>query len=188
MKKLVCLVLALVMVLSTAAALAMGSMTLDDLTDVTTDKETVFAEIDKTVVADDAGFLQFILTSIGEGKVLKDAIAEIYPEAIAALKEAGINVDTMPVMVLSESIKIAVEGAVADGDEVSFIISFAVAYEPGDELPVLLGLMNAKGEYTSWLAVKGKVNDNGKVIVKLTAEQLKKVAGASFRAFVLKQP
>lgn len=170
MKKILALVLAMLMVMTAVSALADGSKGGGDIAGGTVgggDGETTLSLI-KVSPTDK---LQAIIDAIKEAGLegASDALATLVgselPEGFTKISEAQ---DCYQIV-----------GDTTSAKEQEFIFKFATPFKEGEEVVLLVGISPAEGD-VEWLKLNGKANADGDVVVKVTAEQIKKISNNPF--------
>ena len=166
MKKILALVLAMLMVMTAVSALADGSKGGGDISyGDTTDTELTLVKVSPT------DKLQAIIDAIKEAGLegASDALATLVgselPEGFTKISEAQ---DCYQIV-----------GDTTSAKEQEFIFKFATPFKEGEEVVLLVGISPAEGD-VEWLKLNGKANADGDVVVKVTAEQIKKISNNPF--------
>ena len=166
MKKILALVLAMLMVMTAVSALADGSKGGGDISyGDTTDTELSLIKVSPT------DKLQAIIDAIKEAGLdgASDALATLVgselPEGFTKISEAQ---DCYQIV-----------GDTTSAKEQEFIFKFATPFKEGEEVVLLVGISPAEGD-VEWLKLNGKANADGDVVVKVTAEQIKKISNNPF--------
>ena len=70
----------------------------------------------------------------------------------------------------------------------SVTLHFPTPYPAGDTVYIMIGIPGEKVEDTEWIKLTGTANNNGDVVVVLTADILKKIGLKTFLAVALSKP
>ena len=178
MKKTLALVLALVMVLCAVSAMAEGSKTVDD-----TQKTTVTNGYNNAPAEAELPTLEFVSTP--------SAAIQAIIDQFKAAHDTGDDLGALPEDVKTQVAQVGeglthineMTGAKFTGNtniknEVEVILSFMTKYTPGDDVAVLFGVI--EGENVKWTVLKGKVNDDGDVVVMVPAAMVKGIENDEF--------
>ena len=184
MKKTLALVLALVMVLCAVSAIAEGSKTVEDTQKTTVNNGGYYAPAAPAAPAE-LPSLEIVSTP----SAAIQAIIDQFKAAHDAGDDLGALPDDVKVQIGSEltkvnemiAVKFSGDTNVADAVEVT--LSFMTKYTPGDEVAVLIGEMD--GENVKWTVLKGKVNDDGDVVVMVPAALVKGLESNEFLVAVV---
>lgn len=170
MKKIFALVLAMVMVLTAVSALAAGSKDGGNIAGGTVgggDGETTLS-LTKVSPTDK---LQAIIDAI------KEAGADGASATLATLAGSAIPEGFTKISEAQDCYQLS--GDTANAKEQEFIFKFATPFADGEEVLLLIGISPADGD-VEWLQLTGKGNADGDVVVKVTAEQIKKISNNPF--------
>ena len=162
MKKILSLVLILAMVLSAVSALAANSKTSKDTTKTTTTNdegdESIYLEIIEDTEESTAVIQQF-KDAFAAGDVLSPLPEDIRSQ----IPEDRTNVNEMVTAHFVGDTENAVGSYECE-------IEVPSAYTAGDEVSVVIGMLDGSG---AWSVFPGVVNEEGKVVVTFTADQVK---------------
>lgn len=176
MKKTLALVLALVMVLCAVSAMAEGSKTVEDTQKTTVNNGGYYAPAAPAELPS----LEIVSTP--------SAAIQAIIDQFKAAHDAGDDLGALPDDVkgqigseltkVNEMIAVKFSGDTNVANAVEVILSFMTKYTPGDEVAVLIGEMD--GENVKWTVLKGKVNDDGDVVVMVPAAMVKGLENNEF--------
>lgn len=107
--------------------------------------------------------LDAVAKSVSEGKTELEHFA-LTPEDAAMLEAQGLD---LTALTLDDLLHATVGCYTAKPESVTFKAAFAVPYEAGTKVAVLMGVGAAPGPY-QWTAEEGTVNEDGTVTVTLT--------------------
>ncbi len=179
MKKTLALVLALVMVLCAVSAMAEGSKTVDD-----TQKTTVTngytnapaeAELPTMEIVTPSAAAQAVIDQFKTAHDAGDILSALPDDVKAQLGEEEVNINEMI------AVKFSGDTNVTDAVEVT--LSFMTKYNAGDEVSVLVGKLD--GENVKWTVMKGKINEDGEVVLIVPAEMVKDFENDEFLVAVV---
>jgi len=166
-KKLICLSLALMMLMSGAVFAEAPSIIVSDTYSVSGNNDQLFITIvEMTQAARDK--LKDIGAFIADGGSLIDFFGEDVREAVAELLPPGFDLTTL---VMNELISIEFTVYDWDADEIVKYFTFPTEYEDGIAIVALIGIVLEDGEVV-WVALETEV-ENGLVKVYFTYEALR---------------
>lgn len=182
MKKLTAILLVLVLALTTVAAFATESKTVDDLnksttTKTTTTKKTTTTSTTREEEEEDEAFLLWVTKEA--------ALVEKANEEIAKLKDAGVaeyfgKADEIAAILGEGEYDVhefwpvrAIHSELVKGSA-TVELTFATPYEKDAKVALLIGLAN--GESIAWTVLEGTVaDDNGTVTFSVSADLAKQI-------------
>jgi len=175
MKKILCMVIALAMLLSTAALADVASKTNADLLSVkvTSDENITVTAVDsesKGVTK----LLEIILGAYEKGENVMDVL----PEAVkAVLPDDKEYTDTNEVVVLK------MDNVDEETEEVVINLEFATNYA-GKKVAMLMGIINGDEDIVDWKSVTGTGKEDGTVDLVLNQSMLDWINGREFIVLV----
>lgn len=191
MKKLICLVLALVLCMGAVVAMAAPSPTTDDLNETRTNKPKTSSLVVKTVDLNGAEYKALVEKCLAELEKMKNSSAADYFGMVVdtdgnkisfaeLLGEEGLTVcEMMPLVVANY------EGTLGD---VKVTLQFATPFEKGEEVVILVGLVNEQTGELEWYVLKGVgTGVNGAIEVEFTPEMMYAIQNGQALIAVLKK-
>lgn len=192
MKKLICLVLAMLLCVSAVAAMAAPSPTTDDFNTTQTNKPKTSALVVKTIALDSEEYKALVEKCMAELQKLQEAgsAAVYFGEVIDSegnkvsfaelFGEDGLTVcELMPLVVANYEDTLG---------NVKVTFQFSTPFEKGEEVVVLIGLVDAQTGEVEWYALKGVgTGDNGAIEVEFTPELLEAIQNGQALIAVLKK-
>lgn len=172
MKKTLALVLALVMVLCAVSAMAEGSKTVEDTQSTTVTSGGGYyapapapaeAEVPTMEIVTPSAAAQAIIDQFKAAHDAGDILSALPDDVKAQVGEGLVNVNEM--------IAVKFNGDTNVTDAVEVTLSFMTKYNAGDEVAVLVGKLD--GENVKWTVMKGKINEDGDVVLIVPAEMVK---------------
>lgn len=191
MKKLICLVLALVLCMGAVVAMAAPSPTTDDLNETRTNKPKTSSLVVKTVDLNSTEYKALVEKCLAELEKMKNSSAADYFGMVVdtdgnkisfaeLLGEEGLTVcEMMPLVVANY------EGTLGD---VKVTLQFATPFEKGEEVVILVGLVNEQTGELEWYVLKGVgTGVNGAIEVEFTPEMMYAIQNGQALIAVLKK-
>ena len=167
MKKIIALVLVVLMALSAVSALAEGMPGPSKTAPFINRGEAEELEL---VKVDPDEKLSAIIEAV-KAAGADGAVAALPTDASSLIPEGFVTINEMDCYQLV--------GDVENAKDQELIFKFATPYPEGEEVILLIGISPADAD-VEWLALDGKANADGAVVVKVTKEQLTKIANNPF--------
>ena len=186
MKKLIALVLALVLSVCAVSALAADgdSKKVDDTTTAKTETtqggNNAAADVPQLIKADMTDIIKQIIEALKKAKE-SNTLAAFFgfgADSDVPADYTEIN-EAQAFRFLTDPTKWA---------GLSVTLHFPTPYPAGDTVYIMIGIPGEKVEDTEWIKLTGTANNNGDVVVVLTADILKKIGLKTFLAVALSKP
>lgn len=190
MKKFLSVLMALVLVLTAAAALAdVPSKTTSDLSPVTGVETTGAASSDFSVTTTEdaavvteevAALYAFVNNETAPAAPIAYFPAEVQADVAAALPE-GTDLNTLQ---LNDFITLQATNYTEEIGDVVVKVDFVTEYKVGQQMVGLLGLYDAEGN-VEWVVVKAEVKEDGAVAVTIPQAEMAKFAASNAVALTI---
>lgn len=192
MKKLICLVLALMLCMGAVAAMAAPSPTTDDMNETTTNKPKTSTLVVKTIDLNSAEYKALVEKCLAELEKLEnsESAAVYFGEVIDS---EGNKVPFAELfgeddLTVCEMMPIVVENYDESLGDVKITLQFATPFEKGEEVVVLIGLIDGQTGEVEWYALKGVgTGVNGAVEVVVTSKMMVAIQNGQALIAVLKK-
>lgn len=159
MKKLICLVLAALLCVGAAAAMAAPSPTTGDLNTTKTNTPKTSSLVVKTIALDSAEYKALVEKCLAELEKLKnsESSAAYFGEVIDSEgnKVSFAELFGEDILTVCEMMPIIVENYDESLGDVKITLQFATPFEKGEEVVILIGLINEQTDEVEWYALKG---------------------------------
>ena len=192
MKKLICLVLALVLCMGAVAAMAAPSPTTDDMNETTTNKPKTSTLVVKTIDLNSAEYKALVEKCKAELEKLEnsESAAVYFGEVIDSEgnKVPFAELFGEDALTVCEMMPIVVENYDESLGDVKVTLQFATPFEKGEEVVVLIGLIDGQTGEVEWYALKGVgTGVNGAVEVVVTSKMMVAIQNGQALIAVLKK-
>ena len=192
MKKLICLVLALVLCMGAVAAMAAPSPTTDDMNETTTNKPKTSTLVVKTIDLNSAEYKALVEKCLAELEKLEnsESVAVYFGEVIDSEgnKAPFAELFGEDALTVCEMMPIVVENYDESLGDVKITLQFATPFEKGEEVVVLIGLIDGQTGEVEWYALKGVgTGVNGAVEVVVTSKMMVAIQNGQALIAVLKK-
>lgn len=192
MKKLICLVLALVLCMGAVAAMAASSPTTDDMNETTTNKPKTSTLVVKTIDLNSAEYKALVEKCLAELEKLEnsESAAVYFGEVIDSEgnKVPFAELFGEDALTVCEMMPIVVENYDESLGDVKVTLQFATPFEKGEEVVVLIGLIDGQTGEVEWYALKGVgTGVNGAVEVVVTSKMMVAIQNGQALIAVLKK-
>ena len=178
MKKILSLVLALVMLLCTAAAFAEAPDSPEKIETVTTDNENVsFVPVDEEEMNE-----AFKDNADKVNDAVADAASKGDVKSLVAEEAKDIIPDGFNTM-LGTGTVYSVSEVPEDVKSLTVTISFPTTYQENEKVVLLVAILDADGNAVEFFAVEGKANADGDVVVTFDEATLNKIGGKKIKVF-----
>ena len=192
MKKLICLVLALMLCMGAVAAMAAPSPTTDDMNETTTNKPKTSTLVVKTIDPNSAEYKALVEKCLAELEKLEnsESVAVYFGEVIDSEgnKVPFAELFGEDALTVCEMMPIVVENYDESLGDVKITLQFATPFEKGEEVVVLIGLIDGQIGEVEWYALKGVgTGVNGAVEVVVTSKMMVAIQNGQALIAVLKK-
>ena len=192
MKKLICLVLALVLCMGAVVAMAAPSPTTDDLNETRTNKPKTSTLVVKTIDLNSAEYKALVEKCKAELEKLEnsESAAVYFGEVIDSEgnKVPFAELFGEDALTVCEMMPIVVENYDESLGDVKVTLQFATPFEKGEEVVVLIGLIDGQTGEVEWYALKGVgTGVNGAVEVVVTSKMMVAIQNGQALIAVLKK-
>lgn len=192
MKKLICLVLAALLCVGAVAAMAAPSPTTDDMNETTTNKPKTSTLVVKTIDLNSAEYKALVEKCLAELEKLKnsESAAVYFGEVIDSEgnKVPFAELFGEDALTVCEMMPIVVENYDESLGDVKITLQFATPFEKGEEVVVLIGLIDGQTGEVEWYALKGVgTGVNGAVEVVVTSKMMVAIQNGQALIAVLKK-
>lgn len=192
MKKLICLVLALMLCMGAVAAMAAPSPTTDDMNETTTNKPKTSTLVVKTIDLNSAEYKALVEKCLAELEKLEnsESVAVYFGEVIDSEgnKVPFAELFGEDALTVCEMMPIVVENYDESLGDVKITLQFATPFEKGEEVVVLIGLIDGQTGEVEWYALKGVgTGVNGAVEVVVTSKMMVAIQNGQALIAVLKK-
>ena len=159
MKKLICLVLAALLCVGAVAAMAAPSPTTSDMNTTKTNTPKTSSLVVKTIALDSAEYKALVEKCLAELEKLKnsESSAAYFGEVIDSEgnKVSFAELFGEDILTVCEMMPIIVENYDESLGDVKITLQFATPFEKGEEVVILIGLINEQTDEVEWYALKG---------------------------------
>lgn len=192
MKKLICLVLALMLCMGAVAAMAAPSPTTDDMNETTANKPKTSTLVVKTIDLNSAEYKALVEKCLAELEKLEnsESVAVYFGEVIDSEgnKVPFAELFGEDALTVCEMMPIVVENYDESLGDVKITLQFATPFEKGEEVVVLIGLIDGQTGEVEWYALKGVgTGVNGAVEVVVTSKMMVAIQNGQALIAVLKK-
>ena len=192
MKKLICLVLALMLCMGAVAAMAAPSPTTDDMNETTTNKPKTSTLVVKTIDLNSTEYKALVEKCLAELEKLEnsESAAVYFGEVIDSEgnKVPFAELFGEDALTVCEMMPIVVENYDESLGDVKITLQFATPFEKGEEVVVLIGLIDGQTGEVEWYALKGVgTGVNGAVEVVVTSKMMVAIQNGQALIAVLKK-
>lgn len=192
MKKLICLVLALVLCMGAVAAMAAPSPTTDDMNETTTNKPKTSTLVVKTIDLNSTEYKALVEKCLAELEKLEnsESVAVYFGEVIDSEDNKAPFAELFgeDALTVCEMMPIVVENYDESLGDVKITLQFATPFEKGEEVVVLIGLIDGQTGEVEWYALKGVgTGVNGAVEVVVTSKMMVAIQNGQALIAVLKK-
>ncbi|MCI6375624.1 MAG: hypothetical protein MR821_10060 [Clostridiales bacterium] len=192
MKKLICLVLAALLCVGAVAAMAAPSPTTDDMNETTTNKPKTSTLVVKTIDLNSAEYKALVEKCLAELEKLEnsESAAVYFGEVIDSEgnKVPFAELFGEDALTVCEMMPIVVENYDESLGDVKITLQFATPFEKGEEVVVLIGLIDGQTGEVEWYALKGVgTGVNGAVEVVVTSKMMVAIQNGQALIAVLKK-